>query len=329
MILVTGSSGHIGNVLVRRLIEQGEQVRVLSKTGKKPEWLDHLELEVVQGDICDRVAVHKAVKGADVVFHLAGIISISSFDSKELNQVNVEGTQHIVDACLEHGIRRLVYTSSVHALPEGKHGQPITEESDFNSKDLFGAYARTKAEATKRVLKGVEKGLDAVICFPSGVMGPYDYRGSEAGRLIRDYASNKLPVYIDGEYNFVDVRDVVNGLLLALEKGKTGEGYILAGERMTLNQFFDILSGYESKMKKPKVKIPLPLAIGSAWTLESICRVIKAKPMFTVYAIKVLQSNCEISSDKARNELGYTSRSMSESIRDGLEWLKANGRIKS
>lgn len=328
MILVTGSSGHIGNVLVRKLIEQGETVRVMTKTGDKPEWLGHLDFEVVQGDICDPISVSSAVKGSNVVFHLAGMISISSFDSKELSDINVLGTQHVIDACFEHGIKRLVYTSSVHALPEGKIGTPITEESDFNSKDLFGAYARTKAAATKKVFEAVERGLDAVVCFPSGVMGPFDHRGSEAGRLIRDYASNKLPVYIDGEYNFVDVRDVVNGLLLAKDKGKKGEGYILAGERMTLNQFFDILSGYESRMKKPKIKIPLPIAIGSAWTLESICRVIKAKPMFTVYAIKVLQSNCDISSEKAKHELGYTSRPMSESIRDGLEWLKANGKLK-
>lgn len=328
MILVTGSSGHIGNVLVRQLIDRGERVRIMTKDGKKPQWLEQFELEVIEGDLRNESAVHDAVKGADVVFHLAGIISISSFDSRELTDVNVKGTENVVNACLEHGIRRMVYTSSVHALPEGKKGEPITEESDFDGKNLFGAYARTKAAATRKVLEGVEKGLDAVICFPSGVMGPHDYRGSEAGRLIRDYASNKLPVYIDGEYNFVDVRDVVNGLLLALEKGRTGEGYILAGERMTLNNFFEILSSFEDKMKPPKIKIPLPIAIGSAWVLESACRIIKAKPMFTVYAIKVLQSNCEISSEKAQRELGYTSRSMRESISDGLNWLKENGKIK-
>jgi dihydroflavonol-4-reductase len=327
MILVTGSSGHIGNVLVRQLLEQGKYVRIMTKDGKKPAWLEHLNLDVVQGDLRDEKAVNNAVEGAEIVFHLAGIISISSFDSKELTEVNVKGTEHVVNACLRHGVRRLVYTSSVHALPEGKKGESITEDSDFDGKNLFGAYARTKAAATRKVLEGVERGLDAVICFPSGVMGPHDYRGSEAGRLIRDYATNKLPVYIDGEYNFVDVRDVVNGLLLALEKGKAGEGYILAGERMTLNNFFSILSGYEAKMKPPKVKIPLPLAIGSAWILESACRLIKAKPMFTVYAIKVLQSNCEISSAKAQKELGYTSRSMRESIADGLAWLKENEKI--
>ena len=327
MILVTGSSGHIGNVLVRQLVEQGKNVRIMTKDGKKPLWLEHLNLEVVTGDLRDEIAVHEAVKGVDIVFHLAGIISISSFDSKELTDVNVKGTEHVVNACLEHDVRRMVYTSSVHALPEGKKGEPITEDSDFDGKNLFGAYARTKAAATRKVLEGVEKGLDAVICFPSGVMGPHDYRGSEAGRLIRDYATNKLPVYIDGEYNFVDVRDVVNGLLLALEKGRTGEGYILAGERMTLADFFSILSSYEAKMKPPKMKIPLPIAIGSAWVLEGACRIVKAKPMFTVYAIKVLQSNCEISSEKAKEELGYTSRSMRESISDGLNWLKENKKI--
>lgn len=327
MILVTGSSGHIGNVLVRQLVEQGKPVRIMTKNGKKPAWLEHYDLEVVAGDMRDETAIHNAVQGVEIVFHLASIISISSFDSKELTEVNIKGTEHIVNACLAHGIKRLVYTSSVHALPEGKKGQPITEESDFDGKNLFGAYARTKAAATRKVLEGVEKGLDAVICFPTGVMGPHDYRGSEAGRLIRDYATNKLPVYIDGEYNFVDVRDVVNGLLLALEKGRTGEGYIFAGERMTLNDFFSILSGYEAKMKRPKIRIPLPIAVGSAWVLESACRIIKVKPMFTVYAIKVLQSNCEVSSEKARTELGYTARSMHESISDGLNWLKENGKI--
>ena len=327
MILVTGSSGHIGNVIVRKLIEEGKPVRVMTKSGEKPMWLNHLDFEVVKGDLRNAQDVLAAVQGTEIVFHLAGIISISSFNSKELTDTNVYGTQHVVDACLSHGVRRLVYTSSVHALPEGKHGAAIIEDSDFTGKDLFGAYARTKAAATKRVLEAVDKGLDAVICFPSGVMGPHDYRGSEAGRLIRDYAANKLPVYIDGEYNFVDVRDVVDGLLLALEKGRKGEGYILAGERMTLNQFFTILSSHEEKMKKPKIRIPLPIAIGSAWVLESACRLIKAKPMFTVYAIKVLQSNCEISSEKAKSELGYSARSMNESIRDGLEWLKEHKKI--
>ena len=327
MILVTGSSGHIGNVLVRELTRNGEKVLIMTRTGKKPDWINHLNVEVCKGDLRDQSAIEAAVKRSNIVFHLGGMISISSFDSKELREVNVLGTKYIAEACLKYNVERLVYTSSVHALQEAEHGQPIKEQKSFDSSKLYGAYARTKAEATQVVLETVSKGLNAVICFPSGVMGPHDYRGSEAGRLIKDYATNKLPVYIDGAYNFVDVRDVVQGLLLAKEKGRSGEGYIIAGEKMTLNQFFDTLSGLEPSMRKPAFKMPLSIAIGSAWILESLCKLFNAKPLFTVYAIKVLQSNCNISSQKAIDELGYSYRSMEECIKDSLAWMKQNNKI--
>lgn len=327
MILVTGSSGHIGNVLVRRLVEQGNSVRILSTNGKCPEYLSDLPLQIVAGDLRDPASIDLAVSGADYVFHLAGIISISSFRDKQLEEVNVEGTRKIVEACMRHGVKRLIYTSSIHAIPDYKDGRTITEESDFDGKDLFGAYAKTKAAATKVVLDAVEKGLDAVITFPSGVLGPHDHRGSEAGRMIADYAGNRLAFYIDGAYNFVDVRDVVEGLLLAWQKGRKGEGYVLAGEKMTLPEFFQILMDIDPGMKKPNIKVPVPLALGGAWMVESLSYLLRMKPFFTAYAIKVLQSNCNISSQKAQNELGYSYRPVRESIQDAHGWLKANGRF--
>lgn len=326
MILVTGSSGHIGNVLVRKLLERNENIRIMTKDGQIPTCLLGLPIEVFKGDLKDKVAVDNSVKGVEYVFHLGGIISISTYNSSELTAVNVGGTENIVNSCIQHGIKRLVYTSSVHALPEGEFGTPITEMNDFKKHKLFGAYSRTKASATLKVLEGVENGLDAVICYPSGVIGPFDFRGSEAGRLIRDYATNKLPVYIDGEYNFVDVRDVAEGLISALNKGRKGQSYILGGHRMSLDQFFTILSEFEVKMKKP-YKIPVIIAILTAWIVETFCLVFRIKPLFTVYAIKVLQSNCEISSEKAKKELDFKARSINESIRDGLSWLKENNKI--
>lgn len=327
MILVTGSSGHIGNVLVRELIKRGEKILIMTKTGTKPPWLSHLDIEVCKGDLTNQESVESAVAQCDLVYHLGGMISISSFDIKELQDINVQGTKYIVEACIKHRIKRLVYTSSVHALHEGVNGQPIKEQEAFDSKDLFGAYARSKAQATQIVKDSAKRGLNAVICFPSGVMGPFDYRGSEAGRLIIDYSTNKLPVYIKGAYNFVDVRDVVNGILLVKEKGQKGEGYIIAGEKMTLDQLFDRLIELVPNMKRPQITIPVPLAIASAWVLESFCRVFKIKPLFTVYAIKVLQSNCNISSQKAITELGYSYRPLTESIKDSLVWLKENNKI--
>ena len=326
MILVTGSSGHIGNVLVRKLLERNENIRIMTKDGQIPTCLLGLPIEVFKGDLKDKVAVDNSVKGVEYVFHLGGIISISTYNSSELTEVNVGGTENIVNSCIQHGIKRLVYTCSVHALPEGEFGTPITEMNDFKKHKLVGAYSRTKASATLKVLEGVENGLDAVICYPSGVIGPFDFRGSEAGRLIRDYATNKLPVYIDGEYNFVDVRDVAEGLISALNKGQKGQSYILGGHRMSLDQFFTILSEFEVKMKKP-YKIPVIIAILTAWIVETFCLVFRIKPLFTVYAIKVLQSNCEISSEKAKKELDFKARSINESIRDGLSWLKENNKI--
>lgn len=327
MITVTGSTGHIGNVLVRELIKRGEEVRLMTTTGDVPSFLRELPLTAVKGDLRDAQAVESAIAGADYVFHLAGIISISSFRDKKLEDVNIGGTQNVVDACLKHKVKRLVYTSSVHALPENPDGSEITENSDFSDKNLFGAYAKTKAAATKVVLAAVKNGLDAVITFPSGVLGPYDYRGSEAGKMISDYASNKLPFYIEGEYNFVDVRDVVAGLILAWEKGKKGEGYMLAGNKMNLSEFFEILMEVEPKMKKPVIKIPIPIALSAAWITERVCKVMGVKPLFTAYAIKVLQSNCNISNKKSQEELGYTFRSIRESIHDAHKWMKENGKI--
>ncbi len=327
MILVTGSSGHIGNVLVRALYKEGASILVMTKTGEIPSCLQHVDIAVCKGDLRDKASVDAAVAQANQVYHLAGMISISSFASKTLEDINVEGTRNIVEACLKHNVERLVYTSSVHALREAENGAWIREQERFDSDDLFGAYAKTKAKATQIVLDATQLGLNAVICFPSGVMGPFDYRGSEAGRLIKDYAQNKLPVYIDGAYNFVDVRDVVDGLQKAMHHGRQGEGYILAGEKMTMSNFFDILSDLKPDMRRPTIKIPIPIAIGSAWIVEILCRLIRLKPMFTVYAIKVLQSNCNISSDKAVQELAYNPRSIRDCIQDTLYWLQENKEI--
>lgn len=324
MILVTGSSGHIGNVLVRELVQSGEEAALFTKTGKKPEWLEDLDLLVYKGDLKSKDDIDKAVQNAKVVFHLGGLISISSFASKELHEVNVLGTQYILDACKKYGVEKLIYTSSVHALPEGKKGSLIKADKNVDISNLFGAYATSKADATRRVNTAIDEGLNAVICFPSGVMGPHDFRGSEAGRMIKDYATNKLPVYIGGKYNFVDVRDVVQGLIQSWKVGKPGASYILSGEEMSLEQFFDILADIEPKMKKPKIKMPTSLALGSAWVLEFTCRILNLKPLFTAYAIKVLQSNCNFYNENSKQELGFNPRPIKDTIKDSLLWLKDN-----
>jgi dihydroflavonol-4-reductase len=326
MILVTGATGHIGNVLVRQLVARGDDVRILVQADL-PDYLRDLNVEVMRGDLRDPYVVAEAVRGAETVMHLGGIVSISSFRDKMLEDVNVGGTQNVIDACQAFGVQRLMYTSSVHALPDYKDGRIIREEEDFHSTELFGAYAQTKATATQLVVDAHRSGLDAVMVFPSGVLGPFDFKGSEAGRLIREYANNEQPFYIDGEYNFVDVRDVAAGMIAAVERGRAGEGYILAGEKMSLSEFFADLHATLPAMRKPRVKIPQRVALGAAWITESACLPFKIKPPFTAYAVRVLQSNCNITSEKAATELGYSYRPITETIRDAVHWLVDTGRL--
>jgi len=327
MILVTGASGHIGNVLVRELLKQNQKVRIITSNGMIPKCLQGFPLEVYKADVRDAKAIAEAMKGVEIVYHLASLISISSFYTPELFEVNVQGTQNIIDACMGQGVKRLIYASSTNALPCKSHDEIITEESDFNAEKLIGFYARSKAQATRRVLEAVEKGLDAVICFPSAVLGFHDYRGSEAGKMIQDYAQNKLKAYIAGEYNFVDVRDVVQGFLAAAEKGRKGEGYILSGYRMDLREFFKMLQLFLPNIKIPTLKIPIPIAIVAAWTVEIICKPFNIKPLFTVSGIKILQANSRFSWEKAHKELNYSPRPIPECLKDTIAWLKETNRI--
>jgi dihydroflavonol-4-reductase len=318
-ILVTGATGHIGNVLVRTLINAGFSVRVLTLNGVLPTYLQDLPLEVLGGDIRNESVVNEATKGVDGVFHLAGIISISSYKSPNLNSVNVNGTENIIKACLAHRIKRLVYVSSVHALPDLPHNQLITPDIDISAEGLLGSYAKSKAMATMTIKKAItQNGLNAVICFPAGVMGPYDFLGSDAGRSIKEYLTNNIPFYIEGKYNFVDVRDVVNGLIAAYHKGQKGEGYILAGEVISVKQIVETIKAKVPTTQIPR-KMPTFLALLFSYPTEFIFKILNK---YTPYSVKVLHSNCNFSIEKSHKELGFTYRPIRESINDTIEWLQ-------
>ena len=324
MIVITGATGHLGNVLVRKLVSMNKKVRVLILPGEDIASLEGLEVEKVDGDVCVPDSLRKAFEGADIVYHCAGIISILPGQQKQLYQVNVLGTRNVVNMCLETKVKRLVYTSSIHALSEPAPGIVIDESREFNPENVLGEYSKSKALGTLEVLKGIEKGLDAVILCPSGIIGPHDYRVSEMGKLIVDFIKGKVKAYVDGAYDFVDVRDVAEGLILACEKGKKGECYILSGQQISVWQLLKFLEEI-SGIKAPSFKIPQPLARAAGFFNVLYCNLMKIKPLFTPFSIDVLSSNSLVSCQKAKDELGYSSRSIYKSIKDTVQWFKQKG----
>ena len=321
MILVTGATGHIGNVLVRELLEQGYSVRALVLPGESLNPIEELDLEIIEGNVLDPDSLNRAMQGIEGVFHLAGIISIMPGDNEWVRKVNVDGTKNIIQAVCASGVKRMLHTSSIHALKRVE-GVSMDESLPFDPENPVGIYDRTKAEASLAVLAGVEEGLDAVIVCPTGVVGPNDYLGSEMGSLILGWLKAGVSLLIDGAYDFVDVRDVARGMILAYENGRTGSVYILGGEQMQitrLQQMVRDIAGLPSKV----LKIPARLALFISNFTPMFYRLTGSKPRFTRYSIVTVTGNSQISSDRAKRELGYKSRSLYESMSDTVHWWQS------
>lgn len=328
MILVTGAAGHVGNVLVRQLIEGGERVRALVLPGEDCSSLRELPVELMEGNILQPETLAPAFEGVDTVYHLAAIIAIMPGQETLMRRVNIEGTRNVIRAVLAGGVRRLVYTSSIHALQRPPLGVTIDENLHFDVSNPAGEYDRSKAEASLEVLKGVaELGLDAVIVCPTGVVGPYDYRRSEMGELIRDWMAKKLNVLVEGFFNFVDVRDVARGHILAAQNGRRGAVYILGGERVSLEW---MARKVRQAMNLPAhmVKVPFPLARLGAVFAQYYYQVTQTTPRFTQYALETVHSNSMISHARAQRELGYQARSLTDTLTDTVGWWREKNRGK-
>lgn len=326
MILVTGATGHIGNVLVRKLLERGRSVRALILPGEDTTPIRGLPVELATGDILDAASLGKAMKDVTEVYHLAGMISILPGPNPILHRVNVEGTKNILAAACAARIRRLIYTSSIHAIRRVPAGVPINEEIPFDPDNPVGAYDRSKAEASLAVLQAAQEGLDTVIVCPTGVIGPYDYRRSEMGQLILDCVDQKTQYYVDGAYDFVDVRDVAEGMILAADKGRSKEAYILSGENITVKRLIDSLWDLTGGQFS-RIHIPFSLARFASVFTPIYYRMAGTKPRFTRYSLETLRSNSDISHEKASQELGYSPRSLLITIADTAHWFRQNRKL--
>ncbi len=321
--LVTGATGHIGYALLKELVDSGEKVRILIRKDSKQ--FDGIECEKVYGDVTDLDALLKAFEGVDVVYHLAGIIDINADQEDMIWSVNVGGTKNVVKACQEKGVRRLVYASSVDAFPPLPDNQVMTELDHFDVDILDGTYAKTKATATQFVLDEVKAGrLDAVVTHPGACIGPYDFKVSNVGEMVRMFVNGMFPVTLSfGAYNFVDIRDVAHGMYMAAKQGGKGECYILCGEQISVDGFIKATAKACGK-KAPKIPLSYGFAKAVAPAAEIFYKVAKKTPLFTRYSIRKLVSNCNFSIEKARKELDYNPMSVEQSVTDMVQWIREN-----
>ena len=325
-VVVTGATGHIGNVLVKNLYEHGYEVTAVVLP--KDDWkMIEPYAEIVEGNILDPAFLEKTFQGAEIVFHLAGIVEIGSGKKKTIFKVNVQGTKNVVNACLKTGVRRLVYTSSVHAFPELPKDQVMREIDHFDPDLVKGVYGKSKALATQAVLDHKYCNLEVVVVHPSGVIGPADYKLSNVSQIFIDFLLGRLTAYLRGGYNFVDVRDVAEGIRLAAEKGRKGECYILSGSEISVKELLDEISRLSGR-KPVKTKIAFWFILAMSYFAEAYYKIIKSKPLFTHYSIIVLNSNCHFSNEKAKRELGFTTRDIKESIRDAMQFAIDNYLVK-
>jgi len=328
MIVVTGATGFLGNALTRRLVDAlGNEpdalkppVRALVRGQSDLSSLAGLEVEFVQGDIGDLDSLVQAFSGAEGVFHMAGIVDITGYKPDRLHTVNVQGTKNVIEACKRAGVGRLVYASSIHAFVEAPLGTTADEGLPLDPSRINDPYGKTKAEATQLVLAAVRAGLDAVVVHPTGVLGPYDFRPSPTGQAILDYAQRKLGIYVDGGYNFVDVRDVAEGTLAAYAKGRTGENYILSGHPVTVRQLLETIETV-SGVPAPRMRLNFGIARALSRLMPIYYWITQEQPVFTTYSLDVLRSNSSISHAKAEAELGYSPRPFRETIEDTIEWF--------
>lgn len=325
IIVVTGASGHIGNNLCRELIKRGHQVRSLIHTYDKS--LEDLQVIKIHGDILDYNTVNKLIEGADYVFHTAAIISIGKNSKEKIFQVNIEGTRNVIQACILHKIKRLIHFSSIHALKNLSQELMLDETNPLVGPEGFN-YDQSKANSETLIINACHNGLNAIVLNPSGVIGPYDYMPSLMGKMIMKIALGKMPFLIKGGYHWVDVRDVVNAAINAMELGRIGERYLLTSQWMSLSEIARLICTQVSRME------PFIIPDFLAWTglpfIQFYSKISGTEALYTNESLSIVgHSPKMVNNQKAINELQFKPRPMEETFNDSLNWFIKNGYLKT
>jgi nucleoside-diphosphate-sugar epimerase len=326
-VLVTGGSGHLGANLVRRLLDEGQQVRVLERAGGGGEALAGLDVEVAGGDLRDAAAVRGAVRGCRRVYHCAAKVSSAEGQQREIYASNVLGTRHLLRAALAEGVERVVVTGSFSAV-----GPDPTRPSDESVPvDPFGRllpYQRSKVAVEHECLKAVVDGLDVVIATSCAILGPHDYKPSRMGQLMLDFARGRLRAYVPGGFEFVAARDIVQGHRLAMDKGRTGHKYIFSTAFKTVDELMAVYEDVTGR-RRPRLRLPGPVMTGLAAALNFFVMRFApdVEPRFTPGAVRILRMHRRADITKARTELGYQPSSVEEAVREAYEDFVRRGKL--
>jgi len=327
LAFVTGATGFLGSHVARALASQGAELRLLVRSTSNLKNLEGLKAETATGDLRDAASLEKAMSGCDTVFHVAADYRLWVRDPEEMYRSNVEGTRAILEAARKNGVRRVVHTSSVATMGFTDDGSPADEDSPVSLAAMIGPYKRSKFMAEQIAMEAGRSGMDVVTVNPTTPVGEQDVKPTPTGRIVVDFLKRKFPAYVETGLNLVDARECALGHIAALEKGRSGERYILGGENLTLKQILDRLSMIAG-LPSPKVKLPYIVAFAAGVVDETITgRLLRREPRATVDTVRMGRKKMFVSSRKAERELGWKIVSTEDALRRAVEWFRTNGYV--
>jgi dihydroflavonol-4-reductase len=325
--LVTGASGFLGSHIARLLVERGDGVRVLLRQTSQTRLLEGLAAERVPGDLRDPASLDKALSGVHTVYHVAADYRLWARDPREIYESNVQGTRNLLEAARRAEVEKFVYTSTVGTVAVPRDAA-LPDESVVTSLDeMTGVYKRSKWLAEQEARKAAAAGLPVIIVNPTTPVGPGDAKPTPTGRIIVDFLNGRMPAYVDTGLNFVPVEDAAAGHILAAERGRIGERYILGGENLTLKRALQILSQVSGR-PAPRVRVPHVLALGAAYADAALSRLIGREPQIPLEGVRMARHSMFVNTEKARAELGFSPGPLTAAFERAVRWYESNGYVR-
>ncbi|HXN98202.1 MAG TPA: hopanoid-associated sugar epimerase [Candidatus Acidoferrales bacterium] len=326
--LVTGATGFVGSHVARQLVNAGQSVRALVRPGSNLEALAGLHLEYFEGDLRHANSLERAMQGVRRVFHVAADYRLWTPRPEEIYQNNVDGTRKLLAAAQRAGVERIVYTSTVATIAVPRHGALPNEDTHASLDEMIGHYKRSKFLAEGAAIEAAASGVPVVIVNPTAPVGPWDWKPTPTGRIILDFLKGKMPAYVDTGLNVAAVEDIAAGHLLAAEKGRVGERYILGARNMTLKQIFDALSAITGR-PAPRVRLPHAIALAAGYADQLFSRLAGREPQIPVEGVKMSRHRMFVESDKAVRELGYQPTSVEAALERAVRWYEQHGYLST